>query len=358
MQGRNVSVSSVNVTQTGEKTRLVDVARAAGVSIATASKAINGRADVSAATRRKVLAAASEVGYQSGTHGNAEYPLIALVADELITTYTLEVIRGAATAAIEGGVGLLTLYTPLRRKEGVPVPLTDEWFDLLRTRHFVGVIVVTAELSERQLAKAQQTGIELVVIDPANPLPATATSIGSTNWNGGVEATQHLIDLGHRRIAYVGGPEKSVPSRERYQGYLSGMAMNGITPEPNLVRGSDYSRESGLKAATELLGLPSRSRPTAIFAVADNAALGVYEAARRMGMSVPEDLSVVGFDDSLIARNATPGLTTIHQSLEGMGSTAVRTLIDRAAGRPTTVGPIRLATHLVVRESSAPPLTR
>lgn len=334
------------------------MAKAAGVSIATASKALNGRSDVSATTRRNVLAAASRVGYEPGAYGDAEYPLIALVADELMTTYTLEVIRGAATSAIEAGVGLLTLYTPPEQVKRVPVPLSDEWFDILRTRHFVGVIVLTAELSEHQLGKAAQTGIEMVVIDPANPLPSTATSIGSTNWNGGVEATQHLVDLGHRRIAFVGGPEKSVPSRERFQGYLSGHAMNGITPDPDLVRGSDYSRESGLKAATELLKLPPRTRPTAVFAVADNAALGVYEAARRMGLSVPDDLSVVGFDDSLIARNATPGLTTIHQSLEGMGSTAVRTLIDRAAGRPSTTGPIRLATRLVVRESTAPPVTR
>lgn len=338
--------------------RLVDVARQAGVSISTASKALNGRSDVSATTRRRVLAAASEVGYRPGTLADAEYPLIALVADELITTYTLEVIRGAATAAINAGVGLLTLYTPSHPANGGPAPLTSEWFDILRTRHFVGLVVVTAELSERQLVKAAQTGIELVVIDPANPLPVTVTSIGSTNWNGGVEATQHLVDLGHRRIGYVGGPEKSVPARERFQGYLSALAMNGIRPDPALLKTSDFSREGGLKAGTELLGLPAGARPTAIFAVADNAALGTYEAARRLGLGVPDDLSVVGFDDSLIARNATPALTTVHQSLEAMGSTAVRTLVDRAAGRPTTAGPVRLATRLVVRESTAPPVTR
>lgn len=336
----------------------MDVAKGAGVSISTASKALNGRSDVSAATRRRVLAAASEVGYQAGTFGDTEYPLIALVADELLTTYTLEVIRGAATAAINAGVGLLTLYTPSHPADGGPAPLTNEWFDILRTRHFVGLIVVTAELSERHMDKAAQTGIELVVIDPANPLPLTATSIGSTNWNGGVEATQHLVDLGHRRIGYIGGPEKSVPARERFQGYLSALAMNGIKADSALLRTSDFSRESGLKAGAELLRLPAGSRPTAIFGVADNAALGAYEAARRMGLNIPDDLSVVGFDDSLIARNATPGLTTVHQSLEAMGSTAVRTLVDRAAGRPTTSGPIRLATRLVVRESTAPPVTR
>lgn len=151
MQRRNVSLCSCVVTPI--KPRLADVAKAAGVSIATASKALNGRSDVSATTRRNVLAAASRVGYEPGAYGDAEYPLIALVADELMTTYTLEVIRGAATSAIEAGVGLLTLYTPPEQVKRVPVPLSDEWFDILRTRHFVGVIVLTAELSEHQWAR-------------------------------------------------------------------------------------------------------------------------------------------------------------------------------------------------------------
>lgn len=332
------------------RTRLGDVARRAGVSVATASKALNGRSDVSARTRARVASAADELGYVTSA---GSYPLVALVADEMRTTYTLEVLRGAITAAMDAGVGLMTLYTPDEGTRDQPVPLSDEWFDLIRTHDLVGVIVVTARLTDRQLAKAQEKGQLLVAIDPANALPATVPSIGSTNWNGGVDATQHLVDLGHRRIGYISGPTESVPATERLQGYLSALAMNDIAFDPRLVVGNSFTRQCGLDQTLRLLSLPDP--PTAIFCAADNVALGAYEAARRRHLSIPGDLSIVGFDDSLIAHHSTPGLTTVRQSLEEMGAAAVRYLVDRRAGRTTTGGPIRLATRLVIRESTAPP---
>lgn len=337
-----------------QRVRLDDVARHAGVSRATASKAVNGRADVSTMTRARVLAAAEELGYvPTGADQKSAYPLIALVADNLTSTYTLDILRGAATTAMAHGVALVSLYTPPERPRHLPVPLEDQWFDMVKAQDYVGVIVVTSRLSSRQLAKVREVGIALVAIDPANAMPPDFTSIGATNWNGGVEATQHLIDLGHRRIGFVRGTPGSVPATERLQGYLSALSMNELPHDPRLVAGGQFSHVGGLRAGLELLSLPAEVRPTAIFAACDDAALGVFEAARQLGLSVPQDLSVVGFDDTLIAGLSTPGLTTVRQPLEDMGSAAVRSLVDRRSGRATTTGPIRLATHLVLRGSTA-----
>ncbi|WP_461108004.1 LacI family DNA-binding transcriptional regulator [Tessaracoccus terricola] len=339
----------------GERVRLDDVARHAGVSRATASKAVNGRVDVSTATRARVLAAAEALGYvPTGGEQRNSYPLIALVADNLTTTYTLDILRGAATTAMAHGVALVSLYTPPNRVHHDPVPLEDQWFEMIKAQDYVGVIVVTSRLSSRQLAKVRELGIGLVSIDPANAMPPDFTSIGATNWNGGVEATQHLIEQGHTRIGFVRGTPGSVPATERLQGYLSALSMNELPHDPRLVAGEEFSHEAGVRAGLELLSLPEDVRPTGIFAANDDAALGVFQAARQLGMSVPRDVSVVGFDDTLIAGLSAPGLTTVRQPLEDMGSAAVRSLIDRRAGRPTTTGPMRLATQLVVRGSTAP----
>lgn len=340
----------------GVPVTLGDLATMVGVSRATASKALNGRRDVSVGTRARVLAAAKEVGYERSASGaSASYPVIALVADDFIGSYALDILYGAATSALMSGVALVTLYTPKEAPPGVRVPLTDEWLDMVKAQDWLGIIVVTTRLSTRQLNKVSAIDLPLVVIDPANALPPHVASIGATNWNGGVEATQHLLDLGHKRIAFIRGTTGSVPSAERLQGYLSALGMRGMAPDARWIIGDEFSHAAGRRAAHALLDLPPTKRPTAIFASADSLALGVYEAAHARGFSIPRDLSVVGFDDSMIAEITTPGLTTIRQPLGDMGAAAVRHLVDLSKGRTTTSGPMRLATQLVIRASTAPP---
>ena len=334
--------------------RLQDVALRAGVSSATASKALNDRGGVSAATKARVLAAMEELGYQPVSGEAAPYPQMALVADDLTTTYTLEILKGAISTAMDEGVALGTFYLPEAAPSGVAVPLDDSWLDLIKARGYLGVIVLTARLSDHQLAKVREIGLPLVAIDPANALPPTVMSIGATNWNGGVEAAQHLIDQGHRRIGFVKGPPESVPATERLQGYVSALHMNGLSLDSALVVDGGYTHELGLRAGRELLSRPEGERPTAIFAPCDPTAMGVCEAARQLGIQVPQELSVVGFDDTILAGLAVPGLTTVHQPLQGMGAAAVRRLLDVAAGRPVEPGHVRLATRLVVRHSTAP----
>ncbi len=338
------------------RTTLSEVASAAGVSKGTASKALNNRSDVNPETRRKVLSTARDLGYHTPPPVKAlTYPSVALVADNMTTFYTLEIMKGAATAALESGVALATSYTPVPGTYPRPVPLEDEWFDMVKASGYLGVIVLTLQLSSRHIAKAAELDLPLVAIDPANALPPHVTSIGATNWNGGLEATRHLISLGHTRIAYIQGKEASVPSRERLEGYLSALRMNNISPRTDLVVGNDFSYETGLTAGRELLTRPIDERPTAVFAGSDNSALGVYEAARELGLRVPDDVSVIGFDDTLMASWATPRLTTIRQPLHDMGAAGIRTVMDLAQGRPlTAAGHIRVSTTLILRDSTGP----
>lgn len=332
------------------KATLSDVAALAQVSKATASKALNGRAQVSATARERVLQAAMDLGYARGARvgGNT----IAFVVDSMTATYTLEVLRGAVTSAMTVGLGLLSYYTPGTDGIDVPVPLQDDWFDQMHQTGCLGVVAVTSVLTAAQLEKAASLNLPVVVIDPANALPSSVVCISATNWNGGVDATRHLIELGHRRIAFIRGPLESMPSNERMQGYLSALAMHGIEADPELVRGDSFLREDAVAVARELLELPEEQRPTAFFTATDVTAIGVIEAALQKGLRVPDDLSVVGFDDTFLAELSTPQLTTVHQPLEQMGAAAVRQIVALAAGQPTLSGTVRLSTRLVVRGST------
>ncbi len=340
------------------KVTLDEVAAEAGVSKASASKALNGRKDVSEATRKRVLDACERLGYQRAPSKSvASRPTIALIADNLSTTYTLEILKGASTAALQLGVDLLLSHTEFSDADRPEVlPLTDEWIDGLVERGGVGVITVTSPASDALARRLSAARLAHVAIDPASTPGARTTSIGATNWNGGVEATQHLVSLGHRRIGFIMGPESSVPSRERFEGYLSALRMNSIPFEPTLVVGDAFSYENGLNAGRRLLTYSDDQRPTAIFACNDIVAIGAYEAARELGFRIPEDLSVIGFDDTDIARWASPALTTVRQPLGDMGARAVRTILTMAKeGERAVHGPIQLTTRLAARKSTAPP---
>jgi LacI family transcriptional regulator len=193
----------------------------------------------------------------------------------------------------------------------------------------------------------------LVVIDPANTPPADIPSVGATNWAGGFAATEHLLGLGHRRIAAVTGPADYLCSLARLDGYRSGLERAGVAFDPGLVRYGDFHHEGGFSAAAELLDRPER--PTAIFAGSDQQAFGVYEAARQRGLRIPEDLSVVGFDELPVSRWASPPMTTIRQPLADMGNAAARMLGALIDGVPLRSNRMELTTELVVRESTGAP---
>jgi LacI family transcriptional regulator len=213
------------------------------------------------------------------------------------------------------------------------------------------VILVTSELTMPQLRQVRDEGIPLVVVDPVNLPEPDLPSVGATNWAGGLAATDHLLSLGHRRIGAITGPPGYLCSRARIDGYRSALERLGAQFDPLLVRHGDFQHEGGFVRGGELLDLAEP--PTAIFAGSDQQALGVYEAARQRGQRIPQDLSVVGFDDLPAARWVSPPLTTVRQPLADMGRVAAEMLGDLIEGVPLRSQRVELATELIVRESTA-----
>jgi LacI family transcriptional regulator len=191
------------------------------------------------------------------------------------------------------------------------------------------------------------------VVDPVNLPDADLPSVGTTNWAGGLAATDHLTSLGHTRIGAIAGPPEYLCSRARLDGYRSALDRARVPHRPELIRHGDFQHEGGFLRGSELLNLPEP--PTAIFAGSDQQALGVYEAARQHGLRVPQDLSIVGFDDLPVARWISPPLTTVRQPLTEMGWTAASMLGDLIEGKPLPTQRVELSTELIVRESTAAP---
>ncbi|MEX5262059.1 LacI family DNA-binding transcriptional regulator [Kocuria sp. CPCC 205263] len=334
-----------------KRTTLSQVAAQAGVSKGTVSKVLNGRPDVGEDTRERVRAAVADLGY-TGSAVRRPRTAIVLVFDTLESNYSLQVMAGAVDACGRAEADLMLSTLPSLEQGDVP-PFSEDWFARCGRTGETAVIAVTTPLTAEQVAAAAHAQVPLVAIDPVNSLPSTVPSIGSTNWAGGHEATTHLLGLGHRRIGHLSGAGGSVPARERLAGYRSALEDAGVPHDPGLVTGGGFSYEAGFAGAQELLEL--EDPPTALFAASDEAALGAFEAARQAGLRVPEDLSVVGFDDTLLARWASPKLTTVRQPLHAMGEMAVERAITLLAGGSRRVHPLQLQTSLVERSSTAPP---
>jgi LacI family transcriptional regulator len=325
------------------------IADEAGVSVPTVSRVINGRSDVAPETRKRVEALLTERGYQRRRSTRApsrNARLVDLVFNELDSPWAVEIIRGVEDAAHSAGVGTVVSAVHRRRAS------TEQWLDNLRTRASDGVILVVSQLSSPILEQLQHLRVPMVVLDPSGGPTMEAPAIGATNWAGGLAATEHLIELGHRRIGFVHGPKQVLCSRARFDGYRAALEGAGIDFDPALVYDGDFYHQSGFDAAKELLGLDDA--PTAIFASSDQMAFGAYEAIRQQGMRIPEHVSIVGFDDLPESRWTSPPLTTVRQPLAEMGALAARTVLGMAAGNDVETPRLELATEMVVRESTAP----
>jgi LacI family transcriptional regulator len=209
------------------------------------------------------------------------------------------------------------------------------------------------EESSPELELLVDGGYRFVVVDPIMPLAERIPSVSAAHISGADQAMRHLLELGHRRIAQITGPRGWLATEDRRRGYQAALASAGILPDPALEAEAIPEIPPGRAAAEQLLDLPEP--PTAIFAFNDNIAIGAIQAARARGIRVPEDLSVVGFDDVESAMIVTPALTTVRQPLAEMGRTAV-SLLNRLLERQRfETLHLELATRLVVRESTAPP---
>ncbi len=332
----------------GRRTTLAAIAAEAGVSLPTVSKVVNGRPDVAPATRARVEQLLDERRYSRSTvRRQRRSGLIDLVFNGLDSPWAVEILRGVEEwgASHETGVAVSSV------RHGSIRPAS--WTSALASHETDGVILVTSELTGDQLRQLREAGIPLVVVDPVNPPPPDLPSVGATNWAGGLAATEHLLSLGHRRIGAIAGPGDYLCSRARIDGYRSALERVGVRFDQALVRYGDFEHEGGFIRSGELLELSSP--PTAIFAGSDQQALGVYEAARQRGLRIPQDLSVVGFDDLPVARWVSPPLTTVRQPLNEMGGAAAQMLGELIEGNPLRSSRVELSTLLVTRESTAAP---
>lgn len=334
-----------HVSSTPARATLATIASAAGVSVATVSKVLNGRPDVSAATRAHVEGVLAESSYVPRRAERPRSTTVALLFHGPLTAYSLEIMEGMFAAASEVGADVVVTRTDTPTSSGVH-RLRDH-----SRPDWQAIVAVTSGSAE--LAALTRARVPFVVLDPLAVPHADMVSVGSTNFSGALAATQHLLSLGHERIAFLGGPTQAACNQARLQGYRGAMEAAGARIGKGYVRTGHFRYEDGVVQGASLLDLAQP--PTAIFAANDEMALGVLEAARTRGLRVPQELSVVGFDNTEVARVAAPALTTVAQPLRRMGTVAFRTALRLGAGERVDSHHVELATELIVRNSSAPP---
>jgi DNA-binding LacI/PurR family transcriptional regulator len=325
------------------RTTLAMLAEEAGVSLSTISKVLNGRTDVASDTRKRVERLLDEHDYRRRGGANRGSACIETVFHEL---WSIEIIEGVEQVARENGMTVQLTVSGDRHGPG------PEWVEGVLRRRPAGVVLVASGIPDEVRAQLKSRQIPYAVIDPSgDPLPGVP-SVGSANWSGGLSATRHLLELGHTRIAMVTGPEDVMCSLARLDGFRSAMASRGVPVREDWIFTREFDLEGGRSAAEALFS--GSDRPTAVFCGNDLQALGVLEVALERGLKVPEDVSLVGYDDRPVAALTHPRLTSVHQPLAKMASAAARMVLNLAAGLPTDQR-IDLATHLVVRDSTAAP---
>lgn len=328
----------------GSRVTITDVARAAGVSVATVSKVINGRHGIAAATSARVNKVITELGYETSLVARSLRSRTTNVIGILVAEFepfSAEILKGASTAIGDTGYELLAY-------SGGGAGGTDVGWERRSLSRLSGTLIDGAVLVTPTVVEVRD-GVPVVAIDPHRG-PSGLATVDSDNFAGAVAATEHLVALGHRRIAFLGGRTDLESSRLREDGFRAAMAAAGLPVDPDLVRVGGYRRESADRPAHELFDLPER--PTAVFAANDLMAIATIEAARDAGLTVPDDVSVVGFDDVPEAARTSPPLTTVAQPIRQMGAEAVRLLIELLAGRDVPTEHVRLPTHLVERGST------
>jgi len=315
------------------------IASQAGVSVSTVSKVRNGGTDVAPATRARIAALLRQHGHQVVSARG--FGVVDMLIGALHGPWSEELLRGAVEAADELGVSVLV-------NTAADHAAYSRWLDRAAARGTSGVLSVLREPSEADLRKLARAKIPLVLIDPPREPTAGIRSVGTTNWQGGLTATRHLIELGHRQIAVISGQEGVWSSRARLEGYRVALAEAGLPADERLICHGNLSPDGAHDVTAVLLDMPDP--PTAVVAGNDGQAFGVLQLLGERGLRAPRDLSVIGFDDVPIASWASPPLTTIRQPLAAMAATALRLLLSGSA-EPHH---IELATTLVVRQSTGP----
>jgi len=325
---------------------LAEIAELAGVSVPTVSRVLNGRPGISATKRGEIERLLESRGYER-RKPKRETPLIDFITVGLETQWALQLLRGAQAEAARAGADFVVTAT-----EGMPAGSPD-WMDRLASRGTDGIVMVTSEFVPAAAAELRRLQVPVVLIDPGGTDTDSYVTVTAADWLGARDATEHLLDLGHERIGFITGPMHLECHQDRLDGYFSALGRRGLPRDTALVRYGNSLTSGGELLGGELLDLDQR--PTAIISASDEQAYGIYLAARARGLRIPDDLSVVGFDDVDLCRWVSPQLTTVHQPLTGMAAEATRLALALARGESIPNRHVQLSSELVVRESTAPP---
>lgn len=341
---------SQKMEQTSSKrSTIAEIAAKAGVSIPTVSRVLNNRPDVSSATRERVERVIKESGFIHSRVKNAlkkgSSGIVDMLVPDLANLYSIEIVCGVEDVLerTELRLALSLTHKSLAVEQRCLAKVIDGATD--------GVILVLAHGQSKRLDMLLRNKIPFVVVDHRGELGPDVPSVGATNWLGGRMATEHLLSLGHRRIAIISGDAEMRCSRDRIAGYRAALEDAGIPVDQALIRPGGFIQQTGYEQTNALLDLAEP--PTAIFAGCDAQAMGVYAALLTRGLSVPNAMSVVGFDDVPVASIVTPALTTVRQPLVEMGRVATTMLLRLIAEEPLDSKRVELTTTLVVRESTS-----
>ncbi|MFD1716261.1 LacI family DNA-binding transcriptional regulator [Georgenia deserti] len=326
-------------------TTLAEIAADAAVSVATVSRVLNGKPGISDRKRVYIERLLDERGYER-RKPRRPGALIDLVMRGMDTQWAVGLLRGVHAEAARSKVDVVTTVT-----NGLPAGSSD-WVERVMTRGTDGVVVVVSEIDETAREELADLRVPIVLIDPVGTDTNAYVNVSATDWAGGRDATEHLVHLGHRRIGFVTGPMRLECHVDRLDGYYAALGRAGIASDPELVRHGDSLTAGGERFGGELLDLDHP--PTAIISGSDEQAYGIYLAAQKRGLRIPDDLSVTGFDDVDLCKWVTPQLTTVRQPLEDMASEATRLLLALARGDTISSRRVQLASELIVRDSTGP----
>ncbi len=327
---------------------ITDVAQRAGVSISTVSRVLNNSAyPVKPATRERVLEEAKKLGFRPNDLARGlllkRSRTIGLIIPDISNPYYPELSLGIETTASENGYAVIFCNTDRKAEK------MEHCVDVLLQKRADGIIIAGGGTDFTQVSQALWDFETKVALIGRHNLPFPSVQID--NFQAAYEATSHLVELGHRRIAFISGPVNLTSAQDRLAGYRSLLVQQGIGQDDRLIREGNFGADCGYSTALSLLqGNPI---PTAIFAANDRMAVGALAAANDLGLHVPNDLAVVGFDDTIVASQIRPSLTTVAVPAYEIGTSVMRLMLKLLADEefPQTVW---LPTKLVIRQSSGP----
>lgn len=323
-----------------------DVAKHAGVSTATVSRVLNDEPRVTPAYRQAVLDAVAELGYRRDRIARSlrarQSQILGLIISDIQNPFFTSVLRGVEDIAYERDYTVLLCNSDEN-------PLKERlYLDIMISERVAGVIVTPARETNNYSQVVVKAGIPVVAVD-RRMLDLKVDTVVVDSTEGAYRAVEHLLRLGHRRIAFIGGPPEVMTAQERKEGYLAALRQFGIPPDPALIRTTDYKLEGGYRATSEVLELDHP--PTAIFAANNLTTLGALNCIHEKDLRIPGDVAIVGFDDMPWSTSLNPPLTAVAQPAYELGRTAASLLLQRIKQPDREVVEVKLSSRLIVRKS-------